>query len=35
VAIVDIDCAEVAGFDGVDQMCLEKLAGLIGAACDW
>ena len=35
VAIIDIDCAELNGFDEVDQIWLEKLAGLLAAACGW
>lgn len=35
VAIIDVDCAVLAGFDEVDQLWLEKLAGLIGRSCDW
>tara|TARA_R110002060_G_scaffold47984_5_gene58989 strand:+ start:2361 stop:2507 length:147 start_codon:yes stop_codon:yes gene_type:complete len=35
VAIIDIDCAELNGFDEVDQIWLEKLAVLLAAACDW
>lgn len=35
VAIIDIDCAVLDGFDKVDQRWLEKLAVLLGGACDW
>jgi len=35
VAIIDVDCAEVEGFDGVDRGALEKLAKLLEGACDW
>ncbi|KUJ18027.1 GAF domain-like protein [Mollisia scopiformis] len=35
VAIIDVDCAVVKGFDAVDREALERLAGLIGGACDW
>ncbi len=35
VAIIDIDCAVENGFDEVDRVWLEKLAVLLGAACDW
>ncbi|KAF8854182.1 GAF domain-like protein [Acephala macrosclerotiorum] len=35
VAIVDIDCAVVKGFDDVDRKALEELAALLGRACDW
>lgn len=35
VAIIDVDCAVVGGFDGVDRKWLERLGGLLGAGCDW
>ncbi|KAH7399862.1 GAF domain-like protein [Cadophora sp. MPI-SDFR-AT-0126] len=35
VAIIDIDCAELNGFDEIDRLWLEKLAVLLGGACDW
>ncbi|KAI1332806.1 GAF domain-like protein [Xylariaceae sp. FL0255] len=35
VAIIDVDCAELDGFDEVDQKFLEQLAALLGAGCDW
>ncbi|ORY68801.1 GAF domain nucleotide-binding protein [Pseudomassariella vexata] len=35
VAIIDIDCAVLDGFDEVDRVYLEKLGGLIGRSCDW
>ncbi|KAL2264805.1 hypothetical protein VTJ83DRAFT_7315 [Remersonia thermophila] len=35
VAIIDIDCAVVNGFDEVDREWLEKLADLIARSCDW
>jgi putative methionine-R-sulfoxide reductase with GAF domain len=35
VAIIDIDCAEVDGFDEVDKKYLEQLAAIIGEGCDW
>jgi len=35
VAIIDIDCAELAGFDEVDQSQLEELAVLLAKSCDW
>lgn len=35
VAIIDIDCAVVGGFDEVDQRFLEELAGVLGRGCDW
>lgn len=35
VAIIDIDCRVESGFDEVDRVWLEKLAKLIGEACEW
>lgn len=35
VAIIDIDCAVVNGFDEVDKVHLEKLADLLAKGCDW
>jgi len=35
VAIIDVDCAELNGFDEVDKAYLEKLADFIGKSCDW
>ncbi|CAK7204089.1 hypothetical protein SEUCBS139899_006842 [Sporothrix eucalyptigena] len=35
VAIIDIDCAVVNGFDEVDQKYLEQLAALVAKSCDW
>ncbi|KAI0205819.1 GAF domain-like protein [Astrocystis sublimbata] len=35
VAIIDIDCAELAGFDEIDQKFLEQLAELLSGSCDW
>lgn len=35
VAIIDVDCAVVDGFDETDREWLEKLAGLLGEGCDW
>lgn len=35
VAIIDIDCAALNGFDKVDQTYLERLAALIASSCDW
>ena len=34
-AIIDIDCAELDGFDAVDRKWLEDLASLISRSCDW
>ncbi|KAI1091008.1 GAF domain-like protein [Rostrohypoxylon terebratum] len=35
VAIIDIDCADLDGFDEVDRKYLEQLAELLGRSCDW
>ncbi|KAF5530542.1 Free methionine-R-sulfoxide reductase [Fusarium mexicanum] len=35
VAIIDIDCAELNGFDEVDKTHLEQLAALLAKSCDW
>jgi L-methionine (R)-S-oxide reductase len=35
VAIIDIDCAELNGFDEVDKENLEQLAALLATSCDW
>ncbi|KAI8629955.1 GAF domain-like protein [Xylariaceae sp. FL1651] len=35
VAIIDIDCADINGFDEVDKKYLEQLATLLGRSCDW
>ncbi|KAL5336591.1 GAF domain-like protein [Aspergillus crustosus] len=35
VAIIDVDCAVVGGFDEEDQRYLEELAGLLAGSCDW
>lgn len=35
IAIIDVDCAVVEGFDEADEEYLEKLAELIGRSCDW
>lgn len=35
VAIIDIDCAVLDGFDETDKRHLEKLAELLGRSCDW
>lgn len=34
-AIIDVDCAVKGGFDEIDSLWLEKLAELLGRACDW
>jgi L-methionine (R)-S-oxide reductase len=35
VAIIDVDCAELHGFDEVDRLYLEKLAALLAESCDF
>ncbi|RDI83316.1 hypothetical protein Vi05172_g6627 [Venturia inaequalis] len=35
VAIIDVDCAELHGFDEVDQKYLEELAGILADTCDF
>jgi L-methionine (R)-S-oxide reductase len=35
VAIIDVDCVETGGFDGVDRVGLERLGRLLEGACDW
>ncbi|KAI1501932.1 GAF domain-like protein [Biscogniauxia marginata] len=35
VAIIDIDCADLNGFDEVDKRYLEQLAELLAKSCDW
>ncbi|GAB7365655.1 hypothetical protein MBLNU230_g6996t1 [Neophaeotheca triangularis] len=35
VAIIDIDCAVLGGFDEEDQRQLEALAELLAQGCDW
>lgn len=35
VAIIDIDCAELEGFDAEDQAALENLAELLAASSDF
>jgi L-methionine (R)-S-oxide reductase len=35
VAIIDVDCKMKDGFDEKDREALEKLAGILAAACDW
>ena len=35
VAIIDVDCAVLEGFDDVDREALEEFAVLLGRACDW
>lgn len=35
VAIIDVDCAVVNGFDEVDSKYLGELAALLARGCDW
>lgn len=35
MAIIDVDCAAVDGFDEADRKGLEALAGLLAVGCDW
>jgi L-methionine (R)-S-oxide reductase len=35
MAIIDIDCAEIQGFDEVDKRALEELAELLTHSCNW
>jgi L-methionine (R)-S-oxide reductase len=35
VAIIDIDCAVVDGFDELDKEKLEELARILADGCDW
>lgn len=35
VAIIDVDCAVVEGFDEVDRVWLERFAKVIAEGCDW
>ena len=35
VAVIDIDCAVVDGFDDEDVRYLEQLARLLGEGCEW
>jgi L-methionine (R)-S-oxide reductase len=35
VAIIDIDCAELAGFDGEDRRYLERFAGVLANGSDF
>ncbi|KAI5927472.1 GAF domain-like protein [Camillea tinctor] len=35
VAIIDVDCADLNGFDEVDKKYLEQLAELLAKGCDW
>ena len=35
VGVIDVDCADLGGFDEVDEKWLEKLAALLARSCDW
>ncbi|PHH76675.1 hypothetical protein CDD82_3892 [Ophiocordyceps australis] len=35
VAIIDVDCTVVDGFDQVDKQFLEQLSQLLARSCDW
>lgn len=35
IAVIDIDCEHLNGFDEEDQSYLEKLAELLSKSCDW
>ena len=35
VAIIDIDCKVVGGFDVVDEVMLAQMARLLADSCDW
>jgi len=35
VGVIDVDCADLEGFDEVDKKWLEKLAALLARSCDW
>ncbi|KAI1816317.1 GAF domain-like protein [Poronia punctata] len=35
VAIIDVDCGVLDGFDEIDKKYLEQLAELLGRSCDW
>lgn len=35
VAIIDVDCAALNGFDETDKKHLEQLADLLSKGCDW
>ena len=35
VGIIDIDCADIDGFNEEDQKQLEALAAILGDSCDW
>jgi len=35
VGVIDIDCADLGGFNDVDKRGLEDLAELLAESCDW
>lgn len=35
VGVIDVDCAEVGGFDEIDRLWLERLAAVLGESCEW
>lgn len=35
VGVIDIDCAELDGFDDIDRRGLEAMAATLAKACDW
>ena len=35
VGVIDIDCAELKGFDDDDRKGLERLGNLLADCCDW
>jgi L-methionine (R)-S-oxide reductase len=35
VGVIDVDCADLKGFDEVDKVWLERLAALLARSCDW
>lgn len=35
VAVIDIDCKAVGGFDEVDEKMLSQMAQLLADSCDW
>ncbi len=35
MAVIDVDCTVVGGFDEVDEEGLGRLAELLGESCDW
>lgn len=35
IAVIDLDCEVLAGYNEVDQKYLEQLGQLLASACDW